>query len=291
MKQRILKILKEIAFYVVLIVATVIVTVFIKMTVFANYVVPTSSMEPAIMAGDKIIVGKLVLGGRIVRNFFSHEPGDTFRISRFPGLRKVRRNDVLVFNYPATDWNRIGLDLSINYAKRCVAIPGDTFYIERGIYKVKGLDKPLGSVEKQQAFAQMPDTLINESLWRCFPFDDRYDWNVKNFGPLYIPGSGDRIVIDTMNVVLYNKVLEYETHKQVSVRNGRVYLNDSVITDYTFRKNYYFMAGDHVFDSRDSRYWGLLPEENIVGKISYIWNNHNKQTGKTSWKRFLHAVE
>jgi signal peptidase I len=283
-------ILKQAAYYLLLAVAAIALTIVLKMAVFANYVVPTASMEPAIMAGDKIIVNKLVLGGRIVWNFFTLYKGEDPRISRLPGWRDVRRNDVLIFNYPATDWNTLGFDISVNYAKRCVAVPGDTFYITDGRYRVAGSDEPLGCVAKQIQLAQTPDSLLANVL-RSFPYDDRYPWTIKNFGPLYIPGAGDRLAIDTLNVALYRKLLTYETGKEVGVRNGRVCLGDSAIAAYTFTKNYYFMTGDHVADSRDSRYWGLLPEEHIVGKVSYIWHNHNRATGKTSWKRFFKEVE
>jgi signal peptidase I len=66
-----------------------------------------------------------------------------------------------------------------------------------------------------------------------------------------------------------------------------VWLGDSIIREYTFKMNYYFMAGDYVFDSVDSRYWGLVPEDHIVGKAIFVWKSKDMATGKYRWKRFF----
>ena len=88
----------------------------------------------------------------------------------------------------------------------------------------------------------------------------------------------------------HDRMIAYETDKNVSVAQGRVFLNDSLISAYTFRQNYYFMAGDLVADSKDSRYWGLLPEDHIVGKVAFIWQSKDKNTGMRKWKRFFKTI-
>jgi signal peptidase I len=78
--------------------------------------------------------------------------------------------------------------------------------------------------------------------------------------------------------------------KQVSkyqLKTALFFLSDSIINKYVFRYNYYFVAGDWVLDSYDSRYWGLLPEDHIVGKVSFIWNSKDITTRKTRWKRIF----
>ena len=79
--------------------------------------------------------------------------------------------------------------------------------------------------------------------------------------------------------VLYRKLIEWEQGKKMYVKGDTVLLNDSVITSYQFRKNYYFVAGDHSENSQDSRYWGLLPEEYIVGVASRVWKSVDSYTG------------
>ncbi|GHT29415.1 hypothetical protein FACS189432_08540 [Bacteroidia bacterium] len=83
------------------------------------------------------------------------------------------------------------LDLNVNYLKRCIAIPGNTFYIENGIYKVKNSPDILGNREAQLAFSQLKPEDIPPEIFRYFPLDSLYGWNVKSFGPLYVPKKGD----------------------------------------------------------------------------------------------------
>jgi signal peptidase I len=97
--------------------------------------------------------------------------------------------------------------------------------------------------------------------------------------------------VDTMNIILYRNLIAYEMQKPVSVNGGTVAAGDSIIHEYTFRKNYYFMTGDFVFDSKDSRYWGLLPEDHITGKVAFVWNTKDMHSGKTRWNRFLKKIK
>jgi signal peptidase I len=109
-----------------------------KVFLFANFTVPSWSMEPAIMAGDQIIVNKLVLGPRMYENF-GFLKGKETKLKRWKGYRKIRRNDILVFDYSYQTPGKIEQGGNVFYVKRCVAVAGDTFYIENGIYKVKGV--------------------------------------------------------------------------------------------------------------------------------------------------------
>jgi signal peptidase I len=145
----------------------------------------------------------------------------------------------------------------------------------------------LGNYFTQQILSEKSDAEIEETVFTCFPFDSAYDWNIKKMGPLYIPISGDMICVDTLNIKLYREMIYYETGKRISIENGTIFLGDSIINKYVFKYNYYFVAGDWVLDSNDSRYWGLLPEDHIVGKVSFIWNSKDIATKKTRWKRIF----
>lgn len=242
------------------------------------------------MSGDHVVVNKLVPGPRIIKNFFSLGKGEKPEFKRLGGW-DVERNDVLIFNFPYSDWGRLDLDMNLFYAKRCVAIPGDTFYVENGFYKVKNVSDTLGYYENQHILSERPDHEFAPEIFHCFPYDPHYNWNIKNFGPIYVPGKGDTMPIDTLNVILYRNLIAYEMQKSVSIKNGLVKIGDSIIDKYTFNKNYYFMTGDFVFDSKDSRYWGLLPEDHITGKVSFVWNTKDMHTGKTRWDRFLKKIK
>jgi signal peptidase I len=126
-----------------------------------------------------------------------------------------------------------------------------------------------------------------------FPFDSKYHWNVDNFGPLYIPKKGATIKIDTSNISLYRKVIgEYEQNK-LEERNGQIIVNGQPITSYTFKMNYYFMMGDNRHNSADSRFWGFVPEDHIVGKAVFIWmswDTNGTFLNKIRWKRLFHTI-
>lgn len=283
-------ILKTLWHYFLIMFATVIVMVVLRIFLFASFKIPSSSMEPAIASGDYIIVNKLIPGTRIIKNEISIQKGESPDILRLKGYRGVKRNDVLVFNFPTSNWDGSGMDLSRYYAKRCVAIPGDTFFIENGIYKVKGVSDTLGYYGNQYPLSQIADNDFDSVIYRTYPFNEKYRWNIKNFGPLYVPQKNSTIQIDTSNIVLYGRLISYETRQKIKIEDAIVYLGDSVISNYTFCKNYYFMAGDLSLNSRDSRYWGVLPEDHIVGKAEFVWKSVDPQSGKYRFDRIFKLV-
>jgi signal peptidase I len=273
-----------------ILVAGILLAILLRVFVLSSFHIPTPSMEPSVLAGDYIIVNNLAYGARIVKNF-NFMQGGKFETFRVKGFGKVKRNDVIVFNFPYSDWNRLQPDLGVFYLKRCVAIPGDTFYIENGIYKVKQSADTLGFYQRELQLSQMPDSIFNEGIFNCFPSQEHYGWTIKNFGPLYVPKVGDNLELDTLNILLYQHLIEYETDQMIEVKEGKIYLGDSVLNNYIFKMNYYFMAGDYIFDSKDSRYWGLLPEDHIVGKAALIWQSKEVNTGKRRWDRICRTIK
>jgi signal peptidase I len=272
---------KEFFFWLVVVVIAIALAVSMRVFLFASFKIPTPSMEPAILPGDYIIVNKQIPGPRVYSHFPKVRIDGKVVTKRFQGIRAIRRNDILVFNFPYhAGWDKIDKDLSVNYVKRCVAIPGDTFYIENGIYKVRNCTNILGNREAQLAFSKRKPEDIPPEIFRCFPHDSIYDWNVKSFGPLYVPKKGDTIRINSTNILLYRNPIRYETGKEIPEN----------LQTYVFQQNYYFMAGDLVSDSRDSRYWGLLPEDHIIGKAVLVWKSVEPETGKIRWKRIFNTM-
>ena len=92
------------------------------------------------------------------------------------------------------------------------------------------------------------------------------------------------------NFFLYRQLIDWEQKKKLSLKDGRILLGDSAITQYRFEKDYYFVAGDNMANSQDSRYWGMLPEEYIVGKVVRIWYSENKFPEHPRWERILKKV-
>ena len=266
----------------------------LQVTTVAHFVVPTGSMEPTLIPGDRILVNKWLMGARIF-DVWESAAGKRVEISRLPGLEEIKRNDVIVFNFPHRQrWDSIGMDIMAYYVKRCVALPGDTFEIRNGYNRVRGYEGVLGNEEGQRILSRLlsEDNPSKEKLLQGgFPDDGRVGWNIGEFGPLYIPKEGSRVDMTVENALVYRKAIEWEQRKKLHIRGDSICLGDSLIQEYTFLKNYYFTAGDNVLSSQDSRYWGLLPEEYIVGKATRIFRSVHKHTGKERWKRFMKKIE
>ena len=247
-------------------------------------------MEPELIEGDAILIWKPTLGARLF-NLNATLRLEQVKIYRTPGLRKIKRNDVLVFNFPhPNNWDRIEMHILKYYVKRCIGLPGDTLSIKNGRFRVEGIDEPLGNIESQQKIGQ---TLLEEfpcGVYHCFPFDSNINWNIRNFGPLYVPKAGDKVEMNRENYLLYRKLIAWEQKAEINYNDSTVFLNGEPIREYRFLKNYYFMAGDKGLNSQDSRYWGLLPEEYIVGKAAFVWKSVDPYSGKFRWDRFMKKI-
>ena len=99
-----------------------------------------------------------------------------------------------------------------------------------------------------------------------FPQDTLLKWSLLEFGPLYLPAQGDEIAMNRKHHSLYKHLIEWEQKEKLTLKGDSVWLGDSLIQSYHFQENYYFVAGDRATSSRNSRYWGLLPEAYIVGE-------------------------
>ena len=266
----------------------------VEILCFASFRIPSDSMTPELIPGDHILVEKWSMGARIFK-FWKCRRGTEVDIHRLPTLGILKRNDVLVFNFPYYEcWDSMGIDWRRYYVKRCVALPGDTFSIEDGMYRVKGYDAPLGNVESQEDLVALLKRSRSEPQFvsmRAYPLNDSVPWTIKDFGPFYIPKKGASIIMNIPNAILYRNAIEWEQKKPIGIKGDSILLGDSLITEYRFKENYYFTTGDHVMNSQDSRYWGLLPEPHIVGKARWVWKSINPYTDKIRWERTLKKVE
>ncbi len=138
------------------------------------------------------------------------------------------------------------------------------------------------------------ETWPSADTYGIFPFSSDYRWTRDYFGPLWIPKKGETVELDTDNLPLYERIITaYEKNDLKVSAEGIIYINGKEAYSYTFAQDYYFMMGDNRHNSLDSRYWGFVPEDHIVGRPAVIWlstNRDGKFPNNIRWRRFLKFV-
>jgi len=227
-----------------LVIAAIFATV-LRIFVVESYRIPTGSMENTLLAGDFLFVNKYVYGARVPLAGF-----------RLPAADSVKRGDIIVFKFPK--------DRSLNYIKRCVATSGDLLEIRDRQLFVNG--KSVALPEHAQFIGQkMPPGAADFQIFPRFS-----TFNKDNYGPLRIPAKGDVVELNPRTYQLYSALIADEGH-DISISGDQVYLDGVPKRQYTVEDNYYFAMGDNRDNSLDSRYWGFLPERDILGEAMVVY--------------------
>jgi signal peptidase I len=127
-----------------------------------------------------------------------------------------------------------------------------------------------------------------------FPSDPKFSWNLDNFGPIWIPKKGVTINLTLANLPLFKRIIAVYEENDLKVKGNDILINGAVATAYTFKMDYYWMMGDNRYNSADSRYWGFVPEDHVVGKASFVWLSLDKNKNflsKIRWDRFFMSVK
>jgi len=367
------------------IVFAVVAATVIRVFLIEAYTIPSGSMEKSLLIGDFLFVSKVNYGARIpmtpVAFPFAHHTmpiigtkaywdGVQWKYRRLPGLQDIKRNDVVVFNFPEGDTvaleaqddnyyqmllrgasrQQINANYTIvsrpvdkreNFIKRCIAIAGDTISMEDGLATVNGKKTPLvgtggfsyevefkpgdinfklfedqgfkivqvsqtsyqfdgtpamiAELKKSEYVKSVKEILSAKGTYDqlIFPHDANRKWNLDNYGPIIVPKKGWTVKLDSTTMPMYERSIRvYEGNKLEKVGSDWL-LNGKKATEYTFKMNYYWMMGDNRHQSADSRYWGFVPEDHIVGKALFIWMSFDSEGSffnKIRWSRIFKGI-
>jgi len=150
---------------------------------------------------------------------------------------------------------------------------------------------------KVQKIAGVKNILIEQDLFNgeVFPLGGGKKWTRDNYGPIWIPKKGATLALNSYNYPIYERAIRVYEHNKFEVKDGEFYINDKPSKTYTFKMDYYWMLGDNRHNSADSRYWGFVPEDHIVGRPVLVWLSLDKDkglfNGKIRFNRFFKNAE
>ncbi len=226
--------------------------------------VPTGSMETTIKVGDFLFVNKFIYGSSSPRNI----PFTDIALPFFtlPAIKSPEKGEIVVFEYPGNR-DELHSNAITNYVKRCVATPGDTIQIKNKVVFINGVESPIPAHIQYTNPYPAP---VGVSYSTIFPKGS--GWNKDNYGPYVIPKKGDEINLHIGNIERWKTIIDREFGKRVvTKRDGKIFVEGKEVTSYEIKKDYYFMLGDNRDNSEDSRFWGLVPDDLIIGEALMIY--------------------
>lgn len=248
-----------------------IIAIILKAFVLDAFQVPTSSMENTLLPGDYIVVSKVAYEISTPKEIPILEI-EIPSISLF-SFSKADINDLVIFDYPGISRDD-SLIVNQKLVKRVVACPGDTLQIKDKVFFVNGSQIDLPSTLKISNEKSRGGWIKDENI-----YPPGTGWNKDNYGPFIIPGIGDTISIDYRNFDKWKQIIVMDYGKNVLREEGSIVtLDGSPIREYIIKKDHYFVIGDNLDNSLDSRYFGLVAGDMIIGEVLFIyWSIDNEK--------------
>ncbi len=254
--------------------------------VIASFEVPTGSMENEIMTGDFLLVNKFIFGGTTPQTI----PFTNIKIPAFklPAPWSVERGDIIVFMFPGYR-DEAEANPFAYYLKRCMALSGDTLQVINRVVYVNGKPAPVPENVKFNYSNIKPAGYAEPKI-----FPKGAPFNEDNYGPIVIPKKGDIINLTPDNYFQWNTFIKREGHS-IEMRDGRISIDQQYKTSYTVERDYAFGMGDNRDNSLDSRFWGFIPINSIVGTpliVYWSWDpdlsilDIGNKLSTVRWNRF-----
>jgi signal peptidase I len=235
----------------------------------ASFEVPTGSMEDTVKIGDRLFVNKFIYGGVTPYTI----PLTSIRIPHFrvPGFRNVQQGDVIVFDWPGNR-DQVAKPNQTWYLKRCIALPGDTLRIEQRVVYINGKKTQNPEHGKYRNSAPIPAGFWNPNI-----FPRGAEFNEDNYGPIVVPKKGMSLNLSSQSFPSWEVFIQREGHTAELI-GDKIFIDGRKASSYVVARDYIFAMGDNRDNSADSRFWGFVPIEDIIGTPILVYWSWDPQT-------------
>lgn len=302
---------------IIIIIGVILTVVLLRSCVATSYLIPSSGMENSLYCGERILVNKWSYGLRVpfVKLWGYHRWADA----------PVHKADILVFNNPANHSEPI-IDKREIFISRCIGIPGDTLLID-SLFSVvpsekTGPDQKMLYTYPREKEIQLdsllsilsifPNKLLGQDSIKGVRSFSRYEFylleqalngnnwikpmvqNTSELRPLIVPQKGKALRIYPWNITLLRNTLVLHENKQAEIKGGILYIDNKPVQHCFFTKDYYWVAANNSTNLSDSRLFGFVPKDHIIGKASFIWFSKESETNLLDgyrWNRMWKVVK